>query len=679
MYRITTYPMSKLSIQNFDAVALREHKAVQGQSCLVGRLEEVETLAQLVELAAQVPITPSVLEQCRRAGRNFIETNIIVLDIDSHYDIKEAKQILDDAQIQYALYTSYSHRTFDVDKFHIILPTSQMITSIGDFKATYTHASKILFNSSNDTQTCSPSNLFFNSNPQTCTIFVNETGKKIEVKREGKIAPRTTTPTATAKSTNIKLSSRTLNFLTFGADNGKWHQEMILAIANMVSFGMSKDEVTERLEKITGELSSADRYQIDYGFKNSTFVYDTRAMTMEELHPLRVAYTSDKGKFLPIPAQEIIGTFVKEYYLVISITDQFYLSGIATPSDVVVEHIRDFSERHLKTQLTKSIIESVLGKMKFEAKQLRFNELKEYIKFTSASFNFEDLLIAVTGKADPIEVGIMKHFLWQVKRKMWEQPVENHIMPVFVGKSGCGKSHAISRMLSPIKDITYMDGDFKKLVDSRESFALIHNFVYFMDEMSKADKADVETIKNKITSPIIQYRKLGTNANETGPNNATFIGASNLDLEYVIKDTTSVRRFYQLTTLDKMNWEAINSFDFLQMWRSIDEARDITYIKEFWDDLVIAQQKFKTKSLVELFLLEDAPGLNSEGVGEKIQQLKLYTRFDEYRNASGYQFKMSRHAFYGELRRAVGSPKRGEVGGIFSEYYCLPKYESRNN
>jgi hypothetical protein len=190
--------------------------------------------------------------------------------------------------------------------------------------------------------------------------------------------------------------------------------------------------------------------------------------------------------------------------------------------------------------------------------------------------------------------------------------------------------------------------------------------------MSKAEFSDVETIKNKITSSNIQYRLLGTNSTVNGKNNATFIGASNMPIEYVVKDETSSRRFFQITTLDKMLWKSINNLDYLQMWKTIDENTEELYIGDMHQELVEIQKSFKHTSVIEHFFKEMLPNLNNKEGTTKIRTSDLFPRFKEYRLSAGYTgISMGKHLFLERIRSLIGDPIYGrmEEGQSATWYY----------
>jgi hypothetical protein len=679
MFKITTYPNGALNVKTTDPEALRAHKADRGKFCLQGQIEEFSNLKDLVHRAAQVPITPSEMKDGRRAKVNFIQTSILVLDVDSGIDLMSCQLELDATGYEFAIYTSYSHQTWGEDKFHVIMPTATPITTEEDYKATYNSIASSVFRNNNDAQTCSPVNLFFNSNVDTVEIFLNHSTEDLRRVEVVKVAvPKkipnnavVVTPTNESEQSKLsKLSKRTLLFLQSGAAEGEWHTNRNLAVKNLKAAGFTRQECEDKLRKITGHLSDADTYQIDYCYTDKNWNYDTTMIN--NMHPLKAKYTDQKGRLQTIPDQEIVAAFSAEKFLTISLDGQFYLEGHKRDVDYVLEEIRNYAQTIMGKNVSFQVIGSILNKLSTDKRQVRFEEMKAYIAFKSdATFDFNKLIEAVGGVPNELEATVLKHFVWQVKRKIYGLPVSYHNMPVLVGKSGSGKSQLIKKMLHPIHEMVYYDGDFKKLVDTREAFNLISYFVYFIDEMSKAETADVESIKNKITSDKIQYRKLGTNVNAVGDNHSTFIGASNLNLQYVIKDATSVRRFFQINTLDKMNWELVNSFDYLEMWQSIDENQSETFIKPMFEAFETAQQTFKYQTPLEHFIIEERLTANKDDSFQKVSRVNLYKLFCTWAIENGYRYGISKHAFCDSLKNLVGPVATGRVDGKYTEFYYI--------
>lgn len=658
MFTITTYPDGQLTkyISKADA----------GKRCIQGKVETFDSIESLVERASQVPISPSELKGGRRAASNFVSASIIVIDVDDIMTLPECTAVLDMAQIEYAIYTSFSH-TQENHKFHVIIPTETLITTESDYKATYDHVAKTIFGSINDGQTCSTANLFFNSNPENKEIVIYQ--KTSEITRipvqKGKpsvtltpLPSKTPSPVLVEGDRSKHLSKRTLRFLSTQPEPGKWHTELTVAIQNLKAAKYTKEEATHKLMGITGTLTENDLYQIDYGYKNDNWNYSLEVLGKEP-HPLRLKYTNaTTGKRIPIPSREIVEAFIMERNVKITAGGNIKSGVNDTDLGVLKEYIRDYAETELETRIPLSTIESIISAIREEQRLKQLHALKERIKFTGASFDFESWCVALMGKEDKITIAIMKHFIWQIKRKLADKEVKYPIMPVFYGKSGAGKSyHLRHHILKPIKDIVYFDGDFHKLVDSREAYNLASHYVYFLDEMSKAEHADVETIKNKITSDTIQYRKLGTNETVRATNKVTFVGTTNLPLNNVIKDPTSARRFFEVKITEQMDFKKISSMNYEHMWQSIDESTDEDpFFLENREAIERLQETFRHKSVIEEFLLEHEYSNDLDAVGDKLTRKEIYDSFKVWIGDSGYRHPINKHAFAQSIRDKLGEP-----------------------
>src|SRR5438132_729986 len=155
---------------------------------------------------------------------------------------------------------------------------------------------------------------------------------------------------------------------------------------------------------------------------------------------------------------------------------------------------------------------------------------------------------AVTGDEDLVVVAVMKHFIWQVKRKLHGLKVEHHLMPVLQGRQGAGKSEAVKAFLQPVGDLVDCPNDLTILRDERQSFRQTRYYVTFCDEMAEANR-NVEALKNRISAELLRWRRLGHNSDAKDTNNSTFIGATNYDIRDLIVDPTGMRRFFQIVTL----------------------------------------------------------------------------------------------------------------------------------
>jgi hypothetical protein len=210
---------------------------------------------------------------------------------------------------------------------------------------------------------------------------------------------------------------------------------------------------------------------------------------------------------------------------------------------------------------------------------------------------------AVTGAEDSVDVAVFAHFVWQVKRKLFDLPVEHHLMPILFAPQGAGKSVALWKFLEPVVEFADSLGDLTVLSDERQVFRLAQCLVAFVDEMAKADRVDMASLKGRITAPTVSWRILGTNRRATGRNIATFIGATNQELPDLIIDPTGVRRFYQVTCTNPLDWELVNGIDYLALWTSVDECAT-SPIVEVLDEVRRRQEAMRAKDAVEEFLAE---------------------------------------------------------------------------
>jgi hypothetical protein len=208
---------------------------------------------------------------------------------------------------------------------------------------------------------------------------------------------------------------------------------------------------------------------------------------------------------------------------------------------------------------------------------------------------------AVTGDAKALDVAVVRHFVWQVKRKLYGLPVERHLMPVVTGAQRGGKSTAVRKLISPVADYVYKLESLTSLEDERQNEPLTTCLVVFADEMTRSRKVDMAALKSKISTDTLQWRVLATHHRAQGPMMATFIGTANPELADLIVDETGMGRFAEIKAQAKVDWEAINGIDYVALWMSVDEQADAP-IKSYLDQLGRAQEAARTPSPVEEYV-----------------------------------------------------------------------------
>jgi len=222
---------------------------------------------------------------------------------------------------------------------------------------------------------------------------------------------------------------------------------------------------------------------------------------------------------------------------------------------------------------------------------------------------------------------VIKHYIWQVKRKMFGLPVKYHMMLIFKGLQEGGKSTMAKQLNTPVKDF-FASTNFKAITEDK-SHNIWDNYVLFFDEMGHSTTSNLEDIKRRITEDNFSSRIMRTNSDTIVHNRATFIGASNRDLSRLIFDDTGMRRFYQVLCKDRLDWCALETIDWIRLWRSVDETAEtpllandkiLTTIKQL-------QASKRQVSMIEKWLRERP---HKQFIEEVIMAQAFYEEFIEF-------------------------------------------------
>lgn len=274
-----------------------------------------------------------------------------------------------------------------------------------------------------------------------------------------------------------------------------------------------------------------------------------------------------------------------------------------------------------------------------EMKKIRAGASEKLKAFVPNDTELFKWLKALLPEVTPVDLAVMKHVLWQIKRKDANSRVVHHLCPIFFGKQGGGKTTAVEKLLSPIWDYVL---EFKpdEAVDPRNFNALSNNLVCFFDEMANMSRVEMESMKNLITSPTLTYRPLHTNSMARVPQSCTFIGCSNKSISEIIYDPTGMRRFYEYTCKDIADFNVINSIDYDAIWNSIDGKLERGYIEDVLAALQEHQTERQTEDEVQHFVREQQVLPNSDQTSE-VLATDLFNAFIIWRAAAGYSSRSS--------------------------------------
>lgn len=211
------------------------------------------------------------------------------------------------------------------------------------------------------------------------------------------------------------------------------------------------------------------------------------------------------------------------------------------------------------------------------------------------------------GDRQGFSVAGLKKFMQQIKCKLNGVPVKDHLMPIIVGRQGLGKSKLVEHLVAPLSEVL-STANFDDIQDKRNVW-LWDNYIVWMQEMEKADRADMAAVKGAITRDFHNARVMYTTESDFVVNNVTFIGDSNFSVGSSLWDPSGMRRFAELPCRQDIDcfkeaWPLVNSTDFALLWQSVDEC-GADPMRAFEPELKAQQESFRAKTQAEEWLRDD--------------------------------------------------------------------------
>ena len=228
---------------------------------------------------------------------------------------------------------------------------------------------------------------------------------------------------------------------------------------------------------------------------------------------------------------------------------------------------------------------------------------------------------------------IMKNWIWNVKRKMANQPAYDPLCPVLFGKTRGGKTSELVRFLEPVRYFT-APLTIGQLCDTRNYNVHQENYIIFLDEMAGAKKQDIAQLKMLMTAKDITQRVMHSTTQQRIRVMTNFIGASNKPISEVIEDDTSGARFWELRCRDVLDWDTLAKIDRRAIWASV-KAEDKNPLPLAMREKILSLQhrKVRYKPLIEEWCEDIALA-----PGEDFLPVKtLYQHFDQWARESGCQ------------------------------------------
>lgn len=209
-------------------------------------------------------------------------------------------------------------------------------------------------------------------------------------------------------------------------------------------------------------------------------------------------------------------------------------------------------------------------------------------------------------EADFAEACIRKA-IWQVKRKLFDLPVNQVHFFVVVGPQNAGKTWTTRKMFSVIDEVV-AECSLQDALDDRQ-MDLPSMFVLFIDELARLDRVDSTSLKTFITGEGASRRPMRTNSAEKVRYNATLFATSNRSLDMLIYDNSGMRRYVEVFTKSRAEIEQDNRwdnyivpFDWMTFWQSIDMHAEDPLISKFDKKLREKQEDIRSQSNVETWV-----------------------------------------------------------------------------
>lgn len=246
------------------------------------------------------------------------------------------------------------------------------------------------------------------------------------------------------------------------------------------------------------------------------------------------------------------------------------------------------------------------------------------------------------------DVAMLRHSLWQVKRKIQGLPTKNETFLCLNGPQESGKTHALKEL--GLRKLGIAACDFKSLTDisdSRNDEVFSLTFFNLVEELQGAKRADIEKLKALVSAEYITFRPMRTTESVKAPQRVTFFGTTNKSIYDVVRDSTGMRRFYEINTCTFMDRAEFAKIDFNKVWLGINAEISTPHYFDSVKAEVTAVQKANgyVTNVIE-WVQEESIRTGDHFVKGEF----LYNKYVE-RCAKSRHETFNRTEFYKELRR----------------------------
>lgn len=342
-------------------------------------------------------------------------------------------------------------------------------------------------------------------------------------------------------------------------------------------------------------------------------------------------------------------------------------NGIPTPSDLgeLQNAIRACAiDHHLGKAAKMDDIKCVLTDMAINANGQRVSAILDQIRYNKDSIKaadkaFDDLhdVWKIKQSKDVLKT-LMRHWMWQVKRKLLGKDTKWSLWPNFYGGTAIGKTSLLNELASPFSDFALTTSISKLLDEERQMVKLTNSYIINLDELSVNNReslySDKEgqlgrdqqaTLKSLLTQVKMQTRLMGGQRQTTRRITFSAISSANEHLYDIIYDEKTMRRYFEFECLvekitDFSKLEEVKEH-VLDMWRSVDESLEEGYWHpgcSVWAEVAEEQSKYyPTNTTTGMWLKDTHVVAGTEDDHEKA--MDLYEEYRDYCKERGHLCK----------------------------------------
>ncbi len=638
---------------------------------------EIKNFNGLLKFICESDYSGSTFQNNHRSLDDFVSTELAIIDIDSNLSIQDALNRLNG--YRYILATTKSHQKVKktkagkeipaCDRFRIILFFDKLVTNHRDFKHSYLTLCELF--PELDSSCAEASRFFYKSDK---VISSCASGLKIK----SLVAPEAVQPEREYRNEQIlgKLSSQTKDFLKEGAKSGEWNNRLFKACIDLHEQNYPMETAKIILDKVQDPLDEYDLNTLESAYSKEPKYGPRTDLTIkgfEEVKSKVKDQTDWEGLKIPL-AKSNLSDWYDELFQVNNVVYKDNVICVGKKEyryDIFINLIYWATERPVKVKIGnrgQNIIDNngnnvyvkafTLGKAAAisyidtwieKQNTINKNKILKDIKFAGSNDEIRKFVDTITDINKDITEAIIRQFIYNVKLKSMNRHPAFIFMPVLYGEQGVGKSIAVQKLVEPLKGLV-SPADFSVFKDERKFMGLFgKKLVLEFDEMSKANKTEIEAVKNKITAKNLNFRLLGTHQDQSMFNRSSMIGTSNTPLIDLLYDDTGKRRFFEIECKKEHFWEQLQTIDSLRMWQSVDTNQEPP-IKGYLEEVAQVQVGYKNVNSVEEFLIEEdlIPSENLESV--KVYRKSLYSNYVDFMSEQR-RTNVTRNKFYNFLRK----------------------------